>query len=75
MIRWNIIPILKEDQGEWVVELQWGWTAGMSEEQLANWAEDAPRGYDCVLTNPEMAEELRDRLTKLLEKHKKEKGC
>lgn len=31
------------------VALEWGWTAGLTEEDLKNYAEDAPRGKDSVI--------------------------
>lgn len=46
--------------------LSWGWTAGMSEEELANYAEDAPVGHDSVDTSHDSLLRLRDRLTELL---------
>ena len=70
-ILWYIIPTVKEVDSEMVVDLQWGWTAGMSDQEVAEtWADDAPRGYDSVVTSFDGAIELRDKLTALIDKHK-----
>lgn len=70
-VYWNIVPIVKEKEGDGViVQLQWGWTAGMSEKDLENYADDAPRGFNSVTTNLDMIEELRDKLTEIIDKHK-----
>jgi hypothetical protein len=61
-IFWNIISIPKDDEDGKYIELQWGWTAGMSEEDLKNVAEDAPTGYDFVRILPDQAKDLRDQL-------------
>ena len=69
-IRWNIKPLVREAEDGVMVELQWGWTAGMTEEDLKNYAEDAPTGYDSVTTTLDLAEELRDQLNVIIEQHK-----
>lgn len=46
--------------------LQWGWDAGMSEEELKTLAEDAPRGCDSVRTTEDSLRELYDEIGKLL---------
>jgi hypothetical protein len=71
-IYWSIFPIIKKEPetGKTLIELQWGWTAGMSEAELKNIAEDAPTGYDKVTTTLEMAKELRDKLTEIIELYK-----
>jgi hypothetical protein len=48
------------------IELQWGWTAGMTEEELENYADDAPRGHDSVKLSLDSARRLRDKLDDLL---------
>lgn len=68
-IRWNIIPIVKDAADCIEIELQWGWTAGMSEEDMKNYAEDAPSGYNSVTTTLDMAKELRDKLNIIIEQH------
>jgi hypothetical protein len=69
-IRWYIQPLVREASDGVLVELQWGWTAGMSEADLERLAEDSPRGYDSVTTTLRFAEELRDKLTEIIEQHK-----
>jgi len=72
-IFWKVYPIVIGKNGKNVlVQLQWGWTAGMTEEDLERYADDAPRGYDCVTTTLDMAKELRDELDEIIEKHKDE---
>lgn len=69
-IFWNIVPIVRDAGLDGiVVELQWGWTAGMTPEQMKNYAEDAPKGYDKVATNLDMARELRDKLNVIIEQY------
>lgn len=69
-IFWNIIPVVRESKEDGtLVELQWGWTAGMLEEDLSNLAEDSPTGYDSVITTIDMARGLRDKLSKIIEEH------
>lgn len=70
-IRWSIEPIVHEKLDEGIIiELQWGWTAGMTEEDLKNWADDAPTGYDYMITNLDLVEELRDKLNVIIDKYK-----
>ncbi len=52
------------------IQLEWGWTAGMSEEELKGIAEDSPMGKEHVRITLDMAEKLRDDLTAILAKHK-----
>lgn len=73
-IFWNLVPIARETKRDGVlVELQWGWTAGMSEEDMKDYADDAPKGYNSVVTNLEMAKILRDNLDKIISKYEKKK--
>lgn len=62
-IAWNVVPVAKEDD---LIELQWGWTAGLTEEQLKDYAEDAPHGYESVTINKDFAKELIKKLVELL---------
>lgn len=41
-----------------ILKLSWGWTAGMSEKDLENYADDAPKGYDYVLIRADAARDL-----------------
>lgn len=70
-IYWNVIPLFV-DGGEdgSLVQLQWGWTAGMTEKNLEEIAEDAPKGFDSVTMTWEGAIELRDKLNELIEVNK-----
>ena len=62
---WRIIAKRAGKDGkDKLVSLQWGWTAGMTKKQLANY--DGPKGKGEIITTMEFAEELRDELTKLL---------
>jgi len=72
-ILWKINVVERSDlkEREPVIQLEWGWTAGMSDEELENYAEDAPRGKDVVQTTLSMAEELRDDLDKIIAQHRK----
>jgi len=55
--------------GECAIQLEWGWTAGMTEEDMENYADDAPTGKDSVLTTVGMARELRDKLDEIIAQH------
>ncbi len=66
-IFWNIELVAKEDAADGkYAELQWGWLAGMSEEELKNVAEDARSSrwkvVDFVRILPDQAKELRDKI-------------
>jgi len=52
-----------------VIQLEWGWTAGMSEEDRKNYAEDAPDWKYSVKTTIDMAKMLRDELDELINKY------
>lgn len=52
------------------IQLEWGWTAGMSEEDLKNVAEDAPQGFDVLRITLSGAERLVERLQEVIAKHK-----
>jgi hypothetical protein len=67
---WNIVPIAIDCKDNGIlVELQWGWTAGMSEEEIARLAEDSPQGCESVTTTLEMAKELRDKLDEIVKRY------
>lgn len=72
---WNIfakevqLPEGEAPAGGPVIELEWGWTAGMTEEDMENYADDAPTGKDSVLTTLDMAKGLRDRLDEIISRH------
>jgi len=57
-IRWDINVNTIENGGEKVIELSWGWTAGMSDEQIAGLADDCPSGHASVLVNYDQALDL-----------------
>lgn len=67
-IYWRIRVLPKGSDGRnQVIELQWGWSAGMTEEERANIAEDAPDGCQSVKTTLDMAIMLRDDLNKVID--------
>lgn len=70
-IFWKIYAIERSDlkEREPVIQLEWGWTAGMSDEDLKNIADDAPQGKGMVQTTLSMAKELRDDLDKIISKY------
>ena len=75
---WNLhakeiinIPAGKQPCGdEKVIQVEWGWTAGLTEDELKNLAEDAPDWKYSVKTTLPMAEEFYSRLGKLIKKMK-----
>ena len=71
-IYWNIYAkeFIEKQEEEPVIILEWGWTAGLTEEQLANYAEDAPVGKEEVRTTLTQAKELRDQLDNIINKYK-----
>lgn len=50
------------------VVLEWGWSAGLSEEELAQVAHGAPRGKATVRTTLEMAKAMHAELGQLIER-------
>ena len=50
-----------------IISLSWGWTAGQTAEESDRYADDAPRGEDCVLTTEKDARKLLSQLRGLLE--------
>jgi len=52
------------------IELSWGWTAGMTEEQINKTADDSPRGHCQVLIAKEFVVELAEQLNKWLASQK-----
>lgn len=72
-ILWRIYPKVHVTENDGVlVELQWGWTAGMTEEDLENYAEDAPTGYESVTTNLDSIKELVEDLQNIIHKYEKQ---
>ena len=73
-ILWNVFAsFVKDDRGdkcfeggEPVVQLEWGWTTGMTPAQVAECAEDAPKGKDFVQLTFTDAVSLRDKLNELI---------
>ena len=57
--------------GEPAIELEWGWTADMTDEDLENLADDAPKDKDSVCITLSFARDLRDRLSEIIAKHDK----
>jgi len=55
--------------GGCAIELEWGWTAGMTEKDMENYADDAPTGKGSVFTTVDMAKELRDSLNEIIARH------
>ena len=70
-IFWKIYVVERSDLDgrEPVIQLEWGWTAGMSDEQMQRRADDAPKGKGFVRTTLSMARELRDDLSKIIDQH------
>lgn len=51
------------------IELTWGWSACLSDEEAENLSDDVPKGKDSVLTTLSMAKELRYRLDEIIARH------
>ncbi len=49
-----------------IIELSWGWTAGMSPENISEMADDCPTGQYAVSTTLDFAKELRDNLDEII---------
>lgn len=62
-ILWNIHAYSEPGN---IIRLEWGWTAGMSDDEIADIADDAPNWKDTVKITMENARALRDKLNKLL---------
>jgi len=65
-ILWEITPIMKEEDGGTIIELHWGWTVGMSQEEIDEFPDDCPTGSSSVKTSLKGARALRDKLNDLL---------
>lgn len=70
-IFWYVNPFFVDggDDGS-LVQLQWGWTAGMTEKDFENLADDAPKGLGAVTMTFNAAVDLRDKLNLLIENNK-----
>lgn len=58
-----------EERGKPLIQLQWGWMAAMSEEDIRYKYGDAPPELDFVRTTVEDAQALRDKLDELIKLH------
>lgn len=71
-ICWDIqcepVKIENDSSDNQYIELSWGWTAGMSEEQIKELADDCPTGHDSVVITRRIAEDLIENLQNLLDK-------
>lgn len=69
-IFWDIhaepLGYVEEEELE-LVQLQWGWTAGCSQEFVSSLADDSPSGFDSLTITMEVVRDLRDRLNQILE--------
>lgn len=58
-ILWKIyVKSKRTDFEEKLVVLEWGWTAGLTKEEIENIAEDAPKGHESVTIDISQAKEL-----------------
>lgn len=70
-IFWCVTPYFVDGGNDGsLVQLQWGWTAGMTEKDFENLADDSPRGLGAVTMSFDDAVDLRDKLTVLIETNK-----
>lgn len=67
-ILWEVHVKTVEECGQPIIELSYGWTAGWTDEQLLDLAEDAPRGYAVCRMNVEQAIQLQEKLTDAIAK-------
>jgi len=61
---------IEQPCGDKVVQVEWGWSAGMSDEELANTAEGSPNWKYSVRTTLDMAEEFYKELGDLIARMK-----
>ena len=74
-IYWNLQAIEDEEPGtgKKLVRLEWGWGAGMTDEQRIDCENDnCPAGYETVTTTLDGAAMLVVELMKIIEKNKNE---
>ena len=72
-IYWNLQAIEDEEEktGKKLVRLEWGWGAGMTDEERIDCEkDDCPAGYETVTTTLNGAAMLVVELVKILEKNK-----
>lgn len=58
------IPFIEHEA---LIELSWGWTAGMTQDDMKNIAEDCPTGHDSIVTTLSLIKQLRDDLNLIIE--------
>ena len=66
----NISPGKGPAGNDKVISIEWGWTAGLTKDELQNYAEDAPDWKYSVKTTLEFAEEFYEKLGELIKKMK-----
>jgi hypothetical protein len=74
-IYWNLQAIEAEEDktGKKLIRLEWGWGAGLTDEERIEAEEDnSPAGYETVTTTLDGAAMLVVELVKILEKNKDE---
>jgi len=73
-ILWRVF-VSKSEQVEYgypLVELSWGWTAGMTKQEVEELDDDVPSGHHTLQLQLKDAIELRDRLTEEIGKIEQE---
>jgi len=72
-VYWNLQPIETEEPetGKPLIRFEWGWGAGLTDEQrIENEKDNVPAGYESVTTTLEGAAMLVSELLEILEKNK-----
>lgn len=64
----QIVKTNRKNFDEPIVELQWGWSAGMTDEERKNVDEDSPSGYKSLPITLSAAKNLAHRINMLVEK-------
>jgi hypothetical protein len=64
----QVVETNKKNRDEPIVELQWGWSAGMTDKERKAMDEDSPSGYKSLPITLSAAKRLANKINALVEK-------
>ena len=64
----QVVKTDRKNHNEPIIELQWGWSAGMTDEERKNIDEDSPNGYKSLPITLSAAKRLANRINTLVRK-------
>jgi hypothetical protein len=63
----QVVKTDRKNRDEPIVELQWGWSAGMTDEECKSMDEDSPSGYKSLPITLSAAKKLAEKINILIE--------